>query len=682
MDTKPIKTMFVHAMYIMVVLAVALSVTGSASALPECSDPLGCVTIGAGDPIHIAYALTITGPNASLGIDSRNGIEIAIDDSGGQILGHDVLLTGEDEACSAEGGAAAGATLAADPTIVAVVGTSCSVAAREAMPLLSEAGFVMVSPSNTGIDLTEPGNPNNHPGYLRVSWSDKVQGTVAARFAREYLGISTAATVNDGSPYSVYLQQAFADEFTNLGGTITAQEIIDPGQTNMSTELTNIAAGAPEMLYFPIFMPEGGYIIDQARDTAGLETTYLLGSDALYTPDVVTAAGADVEGFMVTSPDFSRFSPNYFNHFLPAYFAKFGYDPISVFHAHAYDAFMMIKSAIEQVAVVDPDGAIQIGRQALRDALYGTVNFPGLTGNLTCSATGDCADPHIAIYQYHTGQFPPEYFWPPRPSPWLRAHPEWESVDGWFWPLGAELHLTIDDPNTAESPDLEMSKIVDVVSDPPNNYSVWFEFAGVYDLKQGDLVTMTDGTTIRNLVVSSVSINKVNLKIDTVTGTSEPGSVVRLPIPGELFATADRKGKWKADFAAAGLDLVPGMVIAEVYDEDGDLTSFERYAHPLYTGHWRAVDSYDQSNMQLTISGGDNDQYQLTWTDDYWSTCDGSPGIGRGTGIPNSGGFLRVNWVIKCHGVVTWQGQIDYVMDIGTGTLWDGTDTWYLVSGK
>ncbi|HLF74551.1 MAG TPA: ABC transporter substrate-binding protein [Anaerolineales bacterium] len=414
---RKFKRVLANILTILVILAIAFPTIGSADALPLCSDPLGCVTISASDPVHIAYALTLSGPSSSLGIDERNGIEIAIDDSGGKIFGHDVLLTGEDEACSAEGGATVGANLAADPTIVAVIGTSCSAAAREAMPLLSAAGFVMVSPSNTGPDLTEPGNPNNHPGYLRVSWNDKVQGAVAARFAREYLGISTAATINDGSLYSVYLQQAFADEFTNLGGTITTQETIDPGQTDMSMELTNIAAGAPEMLYFPIFMPEGDFILNQARATAGLESAYLMSSDSLWTEDIVTAAGENVEGFMVTGWDFTKNSPEYTDHFLPAYLAKFGTDPISAFHAHAYDAFMMIKSAIEQIAVVDPDGTIQIGRQALRDALYGTANFPGLTGNLTCSATGDCADPHIAVYRYHTGQFPPEYLWPLFPPP-------------------------------------------------------------------------------------------------------------------------------------------------------------------------------------------------------------------------------------------------------------------------
>ncbi len=37
--------------------------------------------------------------------------------------------------------------------------------------------------------------------------------------------------------------------------------------------------------------------------------------------------------------------------------------------------------------------------EALRDALYATKNFKGLTGTLTCDRYGDCADPKIAVYQ-------------------------------------------------------------------------------------------------------------------------------------------------------------------------------------------------------------------------------------------------------------------------------------------
>ncbi len=374
--------------------------------LPDCTDSIGCITINPSDPIHIAYALVIEGPNANLGIDSHNGVEIAIGDSGGEILGHAIQFDGQDEKCSLDGGAAAGAALAADPSIVAVIGTSCSGAARGAMPLLAAAGMVMISPSNTGVDLTESGNPNHYPGYFRTIPPDNVQGAAAAQFAIS-LGISTAATIEDGSMYADGIQAAFVQEFVRLGGTISMQASVSVGQTDMSEVLTSIASGSPDMIYFPIFIPEGSYIINQAHSTPGLESTLLMGSDGLYTPQVTYDTGANVEGFLVTGYDTNQYSPLYKSDFLPAYEDKFG-TPLSTFHAQAYDAFMLIKAAIEKVADVDQYGTLQIGRQALRDALYSTTDFAGLTGSLTCSSTGDCApNTYIGVFRYHAGQDQP-----------------------------------------------------------------------------------------------------------------------------------------------------------------------------------------------------------------------------------------------------------------------------------
>ncbi len=378
----------------------------------ECKDTIGCVDLKPDEPIHIAYLLVVAGPNETLGVDSRNGIEIAVDDAGGKIANHAVKLDGEDGGCSAEGGQAAGTKLAADSTIVAVIGTSCSSEARAAVPLMSKAGFVIISPSNTAPDLTLAGNPNNYPGYLRTAHNDLVQGAAAAKFAWEFLKVKKAATIHDGSLYADKLQQVFADEFKKMGGTITLQTAIDPNQTDMTSVLADIATGQPELIYFPIFLPAGGLIIRQAKTTPGLENTLLMGADGLFSPDLVASAGDDVVGFMQTSPDFTAFGSDYANKFVPAYKAKFGKEPVSIFHAHAYDAFNIIKAAIEKVAVVDADGTLHIPRQALRDAMFATKDFKGLTGNLTCTSTGDCADPHIAAYKYNVAQYPPEKIWP------------------------------------------------------------------------------------------------------------------------------------------------------------------------------------------------------------------------------------------------------------------------------
>ncbi len=400
-------------LFILSVLMLASMLFSACSPKVECTDSIGCVEVKEGEPIHIAYAMVIAGPDATLGTDSRNGVEIAIADKGGKLLGHDIKFDGEDDGCSAEGGQAAGTKLSADPTIVAVIGTSCSSALRVAMPLWSQAGFTVISPSNTAVDLTLAGNENNHPGYLRTAHSDKVQGSAAAKFVYEKLGLRKAATIHDGSIYAEQLQQVFADTFKELGGTITAQESVSPDQTDMSGVLTSIAATSPEFIYHPIFIQAGTQLILQARQTPGLENVIQMGADGMFSPDVMEGAGEAVEGVYVSSPDFTQFGSDYNDKFLPAYREKFGSEPLSIFHAHAYDAFNMLYACIEKVAKGDKNGGtIIIGRQELRDCMYATKDFKGLTGNLTCTETGDCADPKIAVYQYHTGEYPPEKVWP------------------------------------------------------------------------------------------------------------------------------------------------------------------------------------------------------------------------------------------------------------------------------
>jgi len=268
---------------------------------------------------------------------------------------------------------------------------------------------VVVSPSNTAPDLTEAGNENNYPGYLRTAHNDKIQGAEAAKFAYNVLGVKTAATIHDGSLYAEKLQQVFAENFTQLGGTITTQAAVDPAQVDMSAVLADIATGKPELIYLPIFQPAGPLVIQQAKTTPGLESVKLMGADGLFSNDVVTSAGDAVEGFMVSSP---LVTGEAYDAFVAKYEAKYGQAPISIFHAHAYDAFNMIKAAIEKVAIQQEDGTIIIPRQALRDAMYATKDFQGLTGSLACTPSGDCANPTIGIYEYHTGDYPPELIYP------------------------------------------------------------------------------------------------------------------------------------------------------------------------------------------------------------------------------------------------------------------------------
>jgi len=363
----------------------------------ECTDAIGCVDIAPGDPIHIAWIQSVSGATAALGQTNVNGGQLAIDDKGGELLGHPIQYDGEDSLCNAEGGQAAGTKISADPTVVAILGTTCSSEARSAMPLVADAGMVMMSPSNTNPDLTNPDHPDHHPGYFRTAHNDLFQGRIAAEYAFNELGFTKAATVHDGSPYAQSLQQVFADVFTELGGTITAQEAVNVGDTDFKPVLTTIASGAPEIIYFPIFEPEGDLMASQKCEVSGLEDVALMGADGLFTSSFPTTSGSCAVGMYLSSP---YVSGDAMAGFLDKYNTAFGSGPASGFAPHAYDAINMFFAAIEQVAVVDADGTVHIGRQALRDALYATKDFAGLTGNLACDENGDCATGEaLAVYQ-------------------------------------------------------------------------------------------------------------------------------------------------------------------------------------------------------------------------------------------------------------------------------------------
>ncbi|NJD27500.1 MAG: branched-chain amino acid ABC transporter substrate-binding protein [Chloroflexi bacterium] len=395
-------------------IAFAGCTTGPAGFTPP-ADELGVITVGPNDPVHLAYWGVLSGGDASLGQDSLYGAQVAVDDKGGKILDHNINLTSEDAQCTVDGGAAAGAKLAADNTIVALIGSACSDETVGGIKAISDAGLTTVSPSATRPALTAPDRAADYAGFTRTAHSDAFQGQAVAEFVFNELKLTKAATIHDGSAYAEALQQVFADEFTALGGEIVIQEQVGKDTTDMTPVLTRVAGAGPEVVYFPIFVQAGGYIAAQAKDVPGLANAALIGSDGMFTPDFVEAAGPAAEGMYLSSPNFSAFQAGYAD-FLPKYEAKAGSAPLSAFHAHSYDAFNIIYAAIEKVAVKGSDGTLYIGKKALRDAIYATKDLQGLTGVLSCSASGDCGAPLIALYQITAREVGGE--WPPEAPVW------------------------------------------------------------------------------------------------------------------------------------------------------------------------------------------------------------------------------------------------------------------------
>ena len=369
---------------------------------------LGSVVVPAGDAIQIRSLEAITGDVAFLGVPNERATQLAIDDYG-QIEGFDVSMgTGLDDLCSADGGQAAAQTIVADEQVVGVIGTSCSGAATAAAPLISAAGMVMISPANTSPALTsdQQGNAgdNYNVGYYRTAHNDLFQGSAMATFVFEDLGLTTAAAIHDGDPYTQGLAQAFADAFTALGGEVTGFTGVAKGDTDMVPVLTEVAAANPQALFFPIFQPESDFIADQVGGVSGLEDTVLLSAD-----------GSLVDGFLgleqsvgmrFSGPD-TRFGDNVnastgktANEVLAAYNEAYGEAPSAAFWGHSYDATAMLLDAIKASSTVDGDGNLVIDRSGVRSFLNGISGYSGIIGSISCDEFGDCGSQKITIIEH------------------------------------------------------------------------------------------------------------------------------------------------------------------------------------------------------------------------------------------------------------------------------------------
>ena len=387
------------------VLAFALvaAACGGDDAEPPEAGPLGQVVVPDGEAIQIRSLNAITGDVSFLGIPNQRGVELAVADYG-QIAGHDVSIgTGLDDLCSADGGQAAAQAIVADPAIVGVIGTSCSGAAGAAMPLLSDAGYVMISPSNTSPALTSDlaGNEASDysVGYYRTAHNDLFQGQAVAEFAYNDLGLRNAGVIHDGDLYTFGLSSAFQAAFEELGGEVSVFTAVNKGDTDMTAVLTEIAAGGPDMLFTPTFPPEVNFIAQQIGGISGLEGIALIGADASLVDNFLEIPEA--AGWHHSGPD-TRFGESSNDitgeaatDILSTYESTYGEAPSAAFWAHAYDATTMLLQAIEEVAV-DIDGTLYIDRQALRDELDAT-SFDGIIGAISCDDFGDCGAQLITI---------------------------------------------------------------------------------------------------------------------------------------------------------------------------------------------------------------------------------------------------------------------------------------------
>lgn len=365
------------------------------------TDAKGCAVIAPGQTIKIGMGAPMTGDNAPFGIDISQAATIAVQDAG-EFEGFSFELVAEDDGGAPEGGAAVANKLVSDPTVVAIAGHIFSGATDAAMPIYEQAGLPMMSPSATNPALTTKGSAV----FNRLVFTDAAQGRFAAEYLYNELGIRKIAVMHDGQAYGQGLAEVVRSEFTALGGEVVDFQGITPGESTYAAVLSGIAALGPEALYFGGYIQEGVVLVNDMAQ-AGLGDAVFFGCDGTFGQDFLDRTGANGEGTYGTSliPPSSAAKEA----FDAAYLSQFAVEPgkLSPYSWTGYDSAATLISVIKQTAVKGDDGKLYIPRAALVAAVRALSNYQGLSGTVSCDATGECSASGPTFYIIKDGEWVP-----------------------------------------------------------------------------------------------------------------------------------------------------------------------------------------------------------------------------------------------------------------------------------
>jgi branched-chain amino acid transport system substrate-binding protein len=346
--------------------------------------------VGTGD-ILIGEFGSLTGPQATFGQSTHNGIMMAMDEvnASGGINGRKIKVLTEDDQSKQEEAANAVTKLISQNSVLAVLGEVASSNSLAAAPICQSNKVPMITPSSTNPEVTKKGD------YIfRVCFIDTYQGGNLADYVAQQLKMKRAAVLTDvKSDYSNGLAQFFQERFTKLGGQIVTKASYANGDADFRSQLTSVKAANPQVLFVPGYYTDIGQIAIQARDL-GL-TQPLVGGDGWESPKLLEIGGKALEGCFYSNHYFYGDPSPTVRNFVQKYKDRYGAVPDSL-AALGYDAARVLADAMKRAKKLDGP--------SVRDAIAATKNFGAVTGAITMGPDRNPIGKKLVIEEIRNGQ--------------------------------------------------------------------------------------------------------------------------------------------------------------------------------------------------------------------------------------------------------------------------------------
>jgi branched-chain amino acid transport system substrate-binding protein len=389
------------------VLAVALLTTLGlvAAGCGSSDEPSGGSSTGAasGDPIKIGAILSLTGTYAGLGEPEKNLIDMEvkkINDAGG-INGRPVEVIIEDDATDEAKAVAAASRLIEQENVVAIIGATGTGQTMAMRGDVQRASIPQVSMAG-GTVITDPVDKL----VFATPWSN----TIVVPFTLDYMksqGITKIGLLTDSGGFGKDGQAVFKTAAPKAGVEIVADETLNPGDTDMTAQLTKIKNSDAQAIVMWTAGAEAAIIAKNARDL-GIDLP-IYGSHGIARQEFIDGAGAAAEGVKLAAG--KVLDPSLYpagseaatvaNDFIDSYQQAYGEKP-GMFPGYAYDALYLVVEAAKRVQG-------DLTPETLLEQIQATTGWVGIDGtyNMTAEDHNGLSAEDLQMYEITGGKFTP-----------------------------------------------------------------------------------------------------------------------------------------------------------------------------------------------------------------------------------------------------------------------------------
>lgn len=328
------------------------------------------------EDIIVGFSAQLTGSQAELGVQERNGVQLAIEKINelGGVVGRKISLIVHDD-LGVPNEAHAGDNELINKGAIAIIGHATTSQTLAGLKVTNPAEIIMI-----GATVSTPELSGLDDYFFRVHPSFKNRAQSFARYVYEHSNIKSMTIIydEDNVAYAKNYSTIFTDEFQELGGQITDEVSFSSAtQPNFSPLLEKLHASKAEGLIIVASDIDTALIAQRERIMDN--KIPMFASAWSQTETLISNGGQAVEGMKIEQAyDLTRQSETFLD-FKSRYKARFG-NEASFGAAYSYEATLVLAEALKKT---------HGNKEGLKQALLQTHNFNGLMDTFSLDEFGD-----------------------------------------------------------------------------------------------------------------------------------------------------------------------------------------------------------------------------------------------------------------------------------------------------